>query len=189
MRDVLELRLGPTPGSLSTLSESIGWLGDPTSGEIAEPAEFRGDPGAASWLPSLETAERWDHFARATGPTAATIRLHSPPTLREEGIGYLSAAVRDVTGAPVWDPLVTFTSDREDVARVEMWYCNWWCDVAVGRVTALSEGQAGITAAYGADAVTATLTVLPAGTVSHAVISPRSPPPSPPARGASSARG
>jgi pimeloyl-ACP methyl ester carboxylesterase len=51
-----------TPGSipvLNIIAEESGWLGDLNTFEIMPYAEFQGDPGAASWFPSEETAQAW----------------------------------------------------------------------------------------------------------------------------------
>jgi dienelactone hydrolase len=57
---VFEQRLPASPnGPLRPVAESAGWLGDPVTFGIASWAEFAGDRGSASWLPSQATAQRW----------------------------------------------------------------------------------------------------------------------------------
>lgn len=165
MSDVLAQRLVGSAGQLIAMTEASGWLGDPATGDVATPDHFVGDPGAASWLPSWEVAGRWDDFARATGPAASTLKL-SPDSLelRAGWVGFLVVGVRDHTGAPVWDPAVTFASDREDVAYAGIRFCNWYCESAVGDVAGVSEGVATLTATYEQGHATVTVTVRPAVT-------------------------
>jgi len=66
-RDVIELRLPAEtiPGQpvvLNTIDESIGWLGDRSTSEIAQYDSFPGDKSQASWFPSEEVALRWQNF-------------------------------------------------------------------------------------------------------------------------------
>lgn len=66
-KDVIELRLPETiiPGQpvvLNTIEESIGWLGDRSTFEIAQYDSFPGEKSQACWFPSEEVAQRWQNF-------------------------------------------------------------------------------------------------------------------------------
>lgn len=65
----LTLRLPATPGDpLVALDEPSGWLGNPTTLEIAAWADYVGDRTAASWLLSQAAATAWQQLATGAGP-------------------------------------------------------------------------------------------------------------------------
>jgi hypothetical protein len=80
-KDVIELRL-PTniiPGQpvvLDTIDESVGWLGDRSTFEIAEYDSFTGDKSQACWLPSQDAAQRWQNFV--SGNKSGKISKYRP---------------------------------------------------------------------------------------------------------------
>ena len=58
-------------GLLRDLAESVGWLGDPATGDVSSWTTYAGDRAAATWLPSQEAAEQWQDFVdiqREPGP-------------------------------------------------------------------------------------------------------------------------
>jgi hypothetical protein len=62
----LSLRLGAQVGDpLNALSEQSGWLGDPTTLDIAPWASYTGDPTTASWLFSNAAATAWQDLGTA----------------------------------------------------------------------------------------------------------------------------
>ncbi|HUF35091.1 MAG TPA: carboxypeptidase-like regulatory domain-containing protein [Gemmatimonadales bacterium] len=64
----LELRLPTTSGEpLIALDEPSGWLGNPTTLEIAPWAEYPGDRSAASWLLSESAATSWKDLGTPAG--------------------------------------------------------------------------------------------------------------------------
>ena len=64
---VLAARLPLTPGApLRAVTETDGWLGDRSSGEISPYACFSSTRSSASWLPSEETARDWQRMAGGT---------------------------------------------------------------------------------------------------------------------------
>jgi hypothetical protein len=50
---------------LRAIDETSGWLGDLATGESKRWAAYKGDRGAASWLPSNHTAKEWELFVSA----------------------------------------------------------------------------------------------------------------------------
>ncbi len=50
---------------LREIDETDGWLGDLATGETKRWAAYKGDRGAASWLPSNHTAKEWEIFVSA----------------------------------------------------------------------------------------------------------------------------
>ena len=68
LANVLALRLASTPGDpLVALDEASGWLGNPTSLEIAAWADYTGDRRAASWLLSQSAATSWKTLGSSSG--------------------------------------------------------------------------------------------------------------------------
>jgi hypothetical protein len=49
-------------GPFSQNSPQVGWLGDPTTGEIAPVQTFAGDRSTASWFPTRPLATQWAAF-------------------------------------------------------------------------------------------------------------------------------
>ena len=77
MQTVLDLRLpndaapdGTT--NLIPMAESSGWLGDLQSFEIAPYDCYAGDALTASWLPTMATAQSWQHFVSEGAVTTVT---------------------------------------------------------------------------------------------------------------------
>jgi pimeloyl-ACP methyl ester carboxylesterase len=67
MTAVITARLTPGTGTIRPAAESSGWLGGGTSFVIAPYACFSGDKTAASWLPTEQTARRWQaHVSSGT---------------------------------------------------------------------------------------------------------------------------
>lgn len=61
IRTILRLRVPEArSGRLRMIAEPSGWLGDRVTGEAWRWANYPGDRRGASWLPSRETAERWE---------------------------------------------------------------------------------------------------------------------------------
>jgi plastocyanin len=71
MYDVLSARVPRTSGALTTVSESIGWLGNPNTREVAAWSSYGGDRRSAAWFLSGAEAEQWRAFS---APMMATIR-------------------------------------------------------------------------------------------------------------------
>ena len=64
----LELRLPATDGApLVALDETSGWLGNPSTLEIAPWAGYLGDRTLASWLLSASAATSWKNLGAASG--------------------------------------------------------------------------------------------------------------------------
>ena len=70
---VLLQRLGPPPTAPSafpkpvevkSISDSDGWLGNPTTYDIASQSSYQGDRNAAIWIPDEATAKAWQVFLR-----------------------------------------------------------------------------------------------------------------------------
>ncbi len=69
MNTILGMRLGNAPlDPLRAITESSGWVGDPSSTEIAAYSSYTGNPRSASWLPSQAAAEKWRAFVRTGMP-------------------------------------------------------------------------------------------------------------------------
>jgi pimeloyl-ACP methyl ester carboxylesterase len=69
---VLTARLPATAEApLRAMTETAGWLGDPSSGSIATYSCYGSTRSSASWLPSRETALRWQRMAGGTDIVAA----------------------------------------------------------------------------------------------------------------------
>jgi len=63
MYDVLSARLAEGTVALAPVIESVGWLGNPTTREVAEWNSFDGDRRSAAWFLSGEGAEQWRAFS------------------------------------------------------------------------------------------------------------------------------
>src|SRR5688500_322909 len=64
---VLTARLPATPGApLRPMTETGGWLGDPSTGAVSTYACYGATRSTASWLPSRETALSWQRMAGGT---------------------------------------------------------------------------------------------------------------------------
>jgi hypothetical protein len=59
MRAILPLT---NAGAFRRNPPRVGWLGDPSTGEIASVAAFAGDRSAASWFPTRPLALQWAAF-------------------------------------------------------------------------------------------------------------------------------
>jgi hypothetical protein len=69
---VLTARLPATAEApLRATTETAGWLGDPSSGSISTYSCYGSTRWTASWLPSRETALRWQRMAGGTDVVAA----------------------------------------------------------------------------------------------------------------------
>jgi pimeloyl-ACP methyl ester carboxylesterase len=69
---VLAARLPATPGApLRAMTETAGWLGDRSTGAISTYACYGSTRSGASWLPSRETALRWQRMAGGTAVVSA----------------------------------------------------------------------------------------------------------------------
>ena len=69
---VLAARLPMTPGApLRAMTETAGWLGDRSTGAISTYACYGSTRSSASWLPSRETALRWQRMAGGTVEVSA----------------------------------------------------------------------------------------------------------------------
>jgi hypothetical protein len=161
MSTILDLRLGAaTSDPLRAIDESSGWLGDPATGEVAPWASFAGDRSSASWLPSQETAERWETFV---GLPSFSVRVDPDALIVHAGwVESLTATVLDENGNRIQEPVVTFTSDNEGVATVGADdLCAPGCTDFV-YVIGVAQGKATITAEYRGVTSTAPVTVLPA---------------------------
>jgi len=64
MDDVLAQRLPTGTGTILSLQETAGWLGDLASFDIAAHDQFAGAPLSAAWLPTQATAEQWQALVR-----------------------------------------------------------------------------------------------------------------------------
>jgi hypothetical protein len=162
MSTILELRLGATAaGPLRPIIESSGWLGDPGSG-VAPWAEYLGDPTSASWFPSQATAEEWGAFVGVRAEVGSVAIGPETLTMQVGSVGFLGATVREKGGRWISSPVVTFTSDNEDVASVGhdqlcLPGCRDWV-----YVSGVAPGKATITAEYEGVTATATVTILSA---------------------------
>jgi len=63
LETVLSMRLQDEPGSLRTIDEQSGWLGDNATGEVAAWPDYGGDRMAASWFPTQDVASQWRPLA------------------------------------------------------------------------------------------------------------------------------
>jgi carboxypeptidase family protein len=52
------------PGGLTAYPESLGWLGNHVTGEVASWEDYTGDRGSASWFPSQAVADNWRTFRK-----------------------------------------------------------------------------------------------------------------------------
>jgi hypothetical protein len=59
MRAILPLG---NAGPFRQSSPRVGWLGDPTTGQVAPVRTFAGDRSAASWFPTRPLAVQWAAF-------------------------------------------------------------------------------------------------------------------------------
>lgn len=62
MYTTLNARVDPDEGGVAAYSETLGWLGDHVTGEIAPWSSYSGDRSSASWLPSNAVALDWQVF-------------------------------------------------------------------------------------------------------------------------------
>lgn len=63
MNEIVGMRLRGASGQpLRPVDATSGWLGDPATGALVPSGAFRGDPTAASWLPSRSVAQEWKLF-------------------------------------------------------------------------------------------------------------------------------
>jgi pimeloyl-ACP methyl ester carboxylesterase len=69
---VIAARLPPSPGApLRAVTEADGWLGDRSSGAISAYGCYGSTRSRASWLPTRETALRWQRMAGGSGVVSA----------------------------------------------------------------------------------------------------------------------
>lgn len=165
MNTILDLRLGRTATSpLQSVESSSGWLGDAVNGDIAPWAEFKGDPGSASWLPTEATAEEWQSLGAVRGPSGHTLAVdRSALTVSVGRIDDMTARVFDGAGRQVDDPVVRFTSNAEEFVRV--YNDSEWCEPSCGLsgvVLAVAPGIATVTAEYEGARAEVVVTVVPA---------------------------
>ena len=69
---VLTARLPATAGApLRAMTETVGWLGDRSTGAVSTYACYGANHSSASWLPSRESALGWQRMARGTAVVSA----------------------------------------------------------------------------------------------------------------------
>lgn len=162
MSAVLERRLpAAASGPIQSIEEASGWLGDTATGRVSAWVSFLGNRGLANWLVSSATADEWEAFVTATGPSAFTMKVKPYAiTVHADSWGYLEASVRDETGTLLSLPSIAWSSDREDIAMIGN---NAWCDGTCGYVDiqGVAAGVTTITATASSASATATITVLP----------------------------
>lgn len=65
MYEVVSARVPGGSGALTPVSESIGWLGNPATREVAAWSSYSGDRRSAAWFLSGARAEQWRAFSAA----------------------------------------------------------------------------------------------------------------------------